>query len=198
MQEKKRFATAFSTLVVSTMIFLILGTTTVMIASAQQPTNATSTTEPHEESGGHAGNATTVRDSTAVLLSGETIPGGSFIHLYDSTPDVIVTGHVAAKIPCDDNSNATLTILTGQAPALQPTELELVQNLSTPGELCLYHADLASEEGGNLTTDIAIQNPGEEDIELPPTSTVVIGVNKIMPRSDEHEEAATTQANMTQ
>jgi hypothetical protein len=198
MQEKKRFATAFSTLVVSTMIFLILGTTTVMIASAQQPTNATSTAEPHEESRGHAGNATTVRDSTAVLLSGETIPGGSFIHLYDSTPDAIVTGHVAAKIPCDDNSNATLTILTGQAPALQPTELELVQNLSTPGELCLYHADLASEEGGNLTTDIAIQNPGEEDIELPPTSTVVIGVNKVMPGSDEHEEAATTQTNMTQ
>ncbi len=198
MQEKKRFATAFSTLVVSTMIFLILGTTTVMIASSQQPTNATSTAEPHEVSGGHAGNATTVRDSTAVLLSGETIPGGSFIHLYDSTPDAIVTGHVAAKIPCDDNSNATLTILTGQAPALQPTELELVQNLSTPGELCLYHADLASEEGGNLTTDIAIQNPGEEDIELPPTSTVVIGVNKVMPGSDEHEEAATTQANMTQ
>jgi len=198
MQEKKRFATAFLTLVVSTMIFLILGTTTVMIASAQQPTNVTSTAEPHEEGGGHAGNATTVRDSTAVLLSGETIPGGSFIHLYDSTPDAIVTGHVAAKIPCDDNSNATLTILTGQAPALQPTELELVQNLSTPGELCLYHADLASEEGGNLTTDIAIQNPGEEDIELPPTSTVVIGVNKVMPGSDEHEEAATTQTNMTQ
>ena len=198
MQEKKRFATAFSTLVVSTMIFLILGTTTVMIASAQQPTNVTSTAEPHEDSGGHAGNATIVRDSTAVLLSGETIPGGSFIHLYDSTPDAIVTGHVAAKIPCDDNSNATLTILTGQAPALQPTELELVQNLSTPGELCLYHADLASEEGGNLTTDIAIQNPGEEDIELPPTSTVVIGVNKVMPGSDEHEEAANTQANMTQ
>ncbi|HEY3527095.1 MAG TPA: hypothetical protein VGK47_12915 [Nitrososphaeraceae archaeon] len=198
MQEKKRFATAFSTLVVSTMIFLILGTTTVMVASAQQPTNVTSTAEPHEESGGDAGNATTVRDSTAVLLSGETIPGGSFIHLYDSTPDAIVTGHVAAKIPCNDSSNATLTILTGQAPALQPTQLELVQNLSTPGELCLYHADLASEEGGNLTTDIAIQNPDEEDIELPPTSTVVIGVNKVMPGSDEHEEAATTQANMTQ
>ena len=199
MQEKKRFATAFSTLVVSTMIFLILGTTTVMIASAQQPTNATSIAESHEETGEHAGNATTVRDSTAVLLSGESIPAGSFIHLYDSTPDAIATGHVAAKIPCNENSNATLTILTGQAPALQPTELELVQNLSTPGELCLYHADLASEEGGNLTTDIAIQNPGEEDIDLPPTSTVVIGVNKIMPGSEEHlEEAATTQANMTQ
>jgi hypothetical protein len=201
MQEKKVFATILSALVVSIMIFLTLGTTTLMIASGQQATNATGTApEPHEESEGHAGNATAVRDSTAVLLSGETIPGGSFIHLYDSTPDAIATGHIAAKIPCDENSNATLTILTGQAPALQPTELELLpEPLSTAGELCLYHADLASEAGGNLTTDIAIQNPGEEEIELPPTSTVVIGVNKVIPGSDEHhEEGAATQANMTQ
>lgn len=198
MQERKIFAAAFSMLVVSTLVFLILGTTTTMTALAQQSTNATGTAEPHEETGEH-GNATTVRDSTTVLLSGETIPAGSFIHLYDSTPDAIATGHVAAKIPCNENSNATLTILTGQAPALQPAELELLPELSAPGELCLYHADLASEQGGNLTTDIAIQNPGEEDIDLPPTTTVVIGVNKIMPGSEEHqEEAVTTQANMTQ
>jgi hypothetical protein len=198
MQERKIFAAAFSMLVVSTLVFLILGTTITMTALAQQSTNATGTAEPHEETGEH-GNATTVRDSTAVLLSGETIPAGSFIHLYDSTPDAIATGHVAAKIPCNENSNATLTILTGQAPALQPAELELLPELSAPGELCLYHADLASEQGGNLTTDIAIQNPGEEDIDLPPTTTVVIGVNKIMPGSEEHqEEAVTTQANMTQ
>ena len=167
MQEKKLFATVFSALVVSTMIFLTLGTTRVMIASAQQTTNTTGTAAEHTE--GEAG-GTTVRDSSAIILSGETIPGGSFIHLYDSTPDAIATGHVTAKIPCDENSNATLTILTGQAPTLQPAELELLPELSTAGELCLYHADLTSEVGGNLTTDIAIQNPGE-DIELPPTST---------------------------
>src|ERR671918_2646120 len=195
MQEKKLLATIVSALVVSMMIFVATGAITVMFVSAQQPSNATGTAEHME---GEA-SGTTIRDSTAMLLAGETIPAGSFIHLYDSTPDAIATGHVAAKIPCNENSNATLTILTGQAPALQPAELELLPELSTPGELCLYHADLASEPGGNLTTDIAIQNPGEEDIELPPTSTVVIGVNKVMPGSEEqHEEATTTQANMTQ
>src|SRR5918996_4766999 len=194
MQEKKLLATILSALVVSIMIFVATGAITVMFVSAQQPSNATGTAEHME---GEAGGIT-IRDSTAMLLAGETIPAGSFIHLYDSTPDAITTGHVAAKIPCNENSNATLTILTGQAPALQPAELELLPELSTPGELCLYHADLASEPGGNLTTDIAIQTPGEEDIELPPTSTVVIGVNKVMPGSDEHEEEATTQANMTQ
>jgi hypothetical protein len=199
MQEKKLIATIFSVLIVSMMMFVTIGTATVMFASAQQqPTNATTGTAEHAE--GEAG-GTTVRDSTAILLSGETIPGESFIHLYDSTPDAIATGHIAAKIPCDENSNATLAILTGAAPNLQPTELELLSELSTPGELCLYHADLASVQGGNMTTDIAIQNPDEGDVELPATSTVVIGVNKVLPgAAEEHEteEAAATAGNSTQ
>lgn len=192
MQEKKLFATIFSALVVSIMVFVTIGTATLMFASAQQqPTNAIGTAE----AGG-----TAVRDSTAILLAGQTIPGGSFIHLYDSTPDAIALGHIAAKIPCAENSTATLQVLTGSAPNLRPTQLELVPQLSTPGELCLYHADLASQQGGNMTTDIAILNPGDEDVELPATSTVVIGVNKILPgAAEEHEmgEAATT-GNSTQ
>ena len=180
MQENKLLATTISALVVTMMIFATIGTTTSMFAAAQQPTNATGTAAGGNE----------VRDSTAILLAGQTIPGGSFIHLYDSTPDAIATGHVAAKIPCDENSNATLTILTGSAPNLQPVELEPVPELSTAGELCLYHADLASEQGGNMTTDIAIQNAGDEDVELPATSTVVIGVNKVLPgAAEEHQEA---------
>jgi hypothetical protein len=181
MQENKLLATTISALVVTVMIFATIGTTTSMFAAAQQPTNTTGT----------AAGGTEVRDSTAILLAGQTIPGGSFIHLYDSTPDAIATGHIAAKIPCDENSNATLTILTGSAPNLQPVELEpLPEPLSTPGELCLYHADLASEQGGNMTTDIAIQNAGDEDVELPATSTVVIGVNKVLPgAAEEHQEA---------
>jgi hypothetical protein len=198
MQEKKLLATIFSALVISLMTFVTIGTSTVIFASAQQPTNTTGTSAEHTE--GEAGGIT-VRDSTAILLAGETIPGGSFIHLYDSTPDAIATGHIAAKIPCNENSNATLSILTGSAPNLQPTELELLPELSTPGEICLYHADLASEQGGNMTTDIAIQNPGEQDVELPATSTVVIGVNNVLPgAAEEHEteEAAATSGNSIQ
>jgi hypothetical protein len=197
MKEKKISVTIFSVLVVSMMIFVTIGTATVMFASAQQSTNATGSAQHME---GEAG-GTTVRDSATVLLAGQTIPGGSFIHLYDSTPDAISTGHVAAKIPCNEASNATLTILTGSAPNLQPAELELLPELSTAGELCLYHADLASEQGGNMTTDIAIQNPGEEDVELPATSTVVIGVNKVLPgAAEEHHvtEEAATAGNSTQ
>ncbi|MDQ3837235.1 MAG: hypothetical protein M3270_09935 [Thermoproteota archaeon] len=102
-----------------------------------------------------------------------------------------------------------LNILIGEAPVLRPAPVELVANLSTPGELCLYHVDLPAPEQANATlttasanstitaadatdaariTDIAISNPGDEDIILPPTSTIVIVVNEIEKGAHTHEE----------
>jgi hypothetical protein len=45
----------------------------------------------------------TVRDSVTELLQDKIIPGGDFIHLYDSTPYHILNGHVALKVPCEDD-----------------------------------------------------------------------------------------------
>jgi hypothetical protein len=178
----------------------------------QQSTNATSpevapegeaaVTEEHEHEPSSNETDTgvfTVRDSVFALLADQTIPSNSFIHLYDTTPYSIRDGHIAAKIPCDDDSTPLLNILVGVAPNLTPASLELVPTLSTPGELCLYHTDLPAPAQANATTsvnatnatmitDIAIQNPGEEDITLPSTSTVVIGVNEIMKGTHSHEE----------
>jgi hypothetical protein len=137
------------------------------------------------QGGGNQTGGTVVRDSITLHLSGYIIPGESFIHLYDSSPYQIVNGHVAAKIPCDDDSNSILTILTGSAPVFQPAELELIQNLSAPGELCLYHVDLP-QPGVNVTTDLAIQNPTDSAVDFPETSTVVVGINEIMPGAEEH------------
>ena len=138
------------------------------------------------QDGGNQTGGTVVRDSITLLLSGQTIPGESYIHLYDSSPYQIVNGHVAAKIPCDEDSNSTLQVLTGSAPDFQPAELELINgNLSTPGDLCLYHVDLP-QAGVNVTTDIAIQNPTDSAVDFPETSTVVVGINEIMPGAEEH------------
>ena len=127
-----------------------------------------------------------VRDSEAVLLEGRTVPSQGFIHLYDSTPYTIGNGHIAANLPCEDNSTASVNVLIGQAPNLTAAELENVPQLSTPGDLCLYHADIPPQ---NLTvTDIAVQNPGDSDLELPAGSTVVIGVNEIMPAAEHQGE----------
>ncbi len=130
----------------------------------------------------------TVRDSVTELLQDKVIPGGDFIHLYDSTPYHILNGHVALKAPCEDDSITPVQVLIGSAPNMTAATLENVAPLSTPGEQCLYHADLIP--GGNVTiiTDIALSNPTEEDIEFPPTSTVVIGINEITKGEHGHSE----------
>src|SRR5205085_8086093 len=86
--------------------------------------------------------ATVVRDSSSVLLDGKTIPAMDYIHLYDATPYKIMSGHLAAKLPCDTNSMTPLKMLVGQAPNLKPASLALIKELSKPGSMCLYHYDI--------------------------------------------------------
>jgi hypothetical protein len=157
---------------------------------AQGGENATGTTEISETPDTHTENMSAmksyvVRDSIAELLEGTSIPGGQFIHLYDSTPYMIMNGHVAVNVPCEDNSTASVQVLIGQAPNVTAAELENLPELSTPGEMCLYHVDIAPQE--EVITDVAIANPGEEALEFPPGSTAVIGVNEIMPGAEEGE-----------
>jgi hypothetical protein len=135
-----------------------------------------------------------VRDSETILLAGQVIPPKDYIHLYDATPYKILNGHIAVKIPCDESSQPKLNVLVGQAPNLQSISLVLIEELSKPGKLCLYHADL--EETSTIRhetpdirigtiTDVALQNPGISSIEFPPTSSIVIGVNEIQPGAEE-------------
>lgn len=157
-------------------------------------TNLTQTDEDHATEGSHSAEekeyneTSTVRDSVTELLQDKVIPGGDFIHLYDSTPYHILNGHIALKAPCEDDSITPVQVLIGSAPNMTAATLENVAPLSTPGEQCLYHADLIP--GGNVTiiTDIALSNPTEEDIEFPPTSTVVIGINEITKGEHGHSE----------
>ena len=144
------------------------------------------TTGEHSEN--TTGTGTVTRDSQTILLEGEILPEGNYLHLYDSTPYQINNGHVAAKIPCGEDNQTSINILLGQAPDLAPAELEYIAPLSDPGNLCLYHADVSSSEG-NPMTDIAIQNNSTEDIDFPATSTIVLGVNEISPLpSEDHDE----------
>jgi hypothetical protein len=157
--------------------------------------------EEYATEGGHAAKekeynqTSTVRDSITELLQDKIIPGGDFVHLYDSTPYHILNGHVALKAPCEDDSTTPIQILIGSAPNMTAATLENVAPLSTPGEQCLYHADLIPSGNVTIITDIALKNPTEEDIEFPPTATVVIGINEITKgehgHSDESEEYTT-------
>ncbi|MGH9982679.1 MAG: hypothetical protein ACRD8W_01835 [Nitrososphaeraceae archaeon] len=139
--------------------------------------------------------STTVRDSVAVPLQNLTIPANGFIHFYDTTPYVIDNGHVAANIPCGEDSAADLNVLIGQAPNLTAADLENIGELSNPGQLCLYHVDLESTANQTIT-DVALQNSGTEDVELPPGSSIVIGVNSIS-QDPEHTEESGGHGNET-
>jgi hypothetical protein len=125
----------------------------------------------------------TTRDSVTVLLEGKTLPGKGFIHLYDSTPYMVLNGHVVLHIPCNTNSQPDVDVLIGPAPNFTKVQPDIIQGgLSHPGQMCLYHADINSNPSKKIyQTDIAIANPTNQTIIFPPTSSVVIGVNGIMP-----------------
>ena len=173
----------------------INNTTIQVLASHSAGDNMTGTagmTNMTETEHAYNKSAHVVRDSVAELLEGRTIPAGQFIHLYDSTPYMITNGHVAVNVPCEDNSTASIQVLMGQAPNFTAAELENLPELSTPGEMCLYHVDIAPHE--EVITDVAIANPGDSDLDFPPGSTAVIGINEIMPGAEEGEHGHDAEA----
>ena len=163
------------------------------IPSYAQESNQTQTAteeEQHSTEAGHSAEqkkdynkTSTVRDSVTLLLQDNIIPAGDFIHLYDSTPYHIMNGHIALKLPCEDDSTSPIQVLIGSAPNMTAATLENIAQLSTPGELCLYHVDLIPSGNVTTLTDIALSNTAEEDIQLPPSATVVIGINEIERRT---------------
>ena len=89
--------------------------TTTNATSPEDKTETAMTEEHGHESGSNETqeDTFTVRDSVFALLADQTIPASGFIHLYDTTPYSIRNGHVAAKIPCGEDSTPLLNILIG-------------------------------------------------------------------------------------
>ena len=116
-------------------------------------------------------------DSETVLMDGKTIPGRGFIHLYDSTPSNIASGLVAAHLPCDGSGEATVKVVGGIAPDVAPLNMTLVDQMSTLGNICMYHVDIP-QQNGTAITDIALLNPAEQSIILPDATSVVIHVSE--------------------
>ena len=81
-----------------------VGSTSILVASTTQYSNAQEHT------------STVVRDSAVVLLGGRTLPSNNFIHLYDTTPYMIMNGHIAAKLPCNDQSESPCLLYTSPSP----------------------------------------------------------------------------------
>ena len=161
--------------------------TIVAVTVAAASLTSTTRAEMQMDSGSMSGTdqSTVVRDSLYVDLTGKVLPAGEYIHFYDTTPYKLMVGHVAIKVPCDQQSKPAVQVLIGQAPDLKAAEnFETITELSTPGKLCLFHVDLESNDEQTIT-DIALKNAGSSAITFPATSSIVIGVDEIAPGAEE-------------
>jgi hypothetical protein len=186
--ETRLLLFGFLAAVVGSIVFMAGNSSGIKTASAQG-TNGTSSSGMNmtgTQGGGGTSNKTTVtRDTVTLLLEGKSIPSKGFLHLYDSTPYMIMNGHIALHVPCDSNSKPAVDVLIGSAPNVKPVEPELVKELSQPGNMCIYHVDIGSDVAKKvIQTDIAIQNPSTQTITFPASSGITIGVNEIMPGAE--------------
>lgn|SRR5690349_5656461 len=120
----------------------------------------------------------TVNDSETILLAGKTLPSGSYLYLYDSTPYKISNAHILAKIPCNEEYSTPIVFLFGPDREIPISGLDLISELSEAGELCSYEGSVVTN-GTNNITDIAIFNNSPDDIGFPDSSSLVIKVNEI-------------------
>jgi len=152
-------------------------------------------------------NALVVWDYDTVLLSRQIIPPNDFIPIFGTLPDDM-DGHVSTKLPCSANSTTPLKIYVakfsvGQTPQVKSVPLQIVNQLSKPGYMCVYHADIPStstssketkvnnthaiiSEDRLTNTSIELFNPTTSQITLPDTSSAAIGINQTV-SSDRHQ-----------
>lgn len=122
-----------------------------------------------------------VSDSQILLLEGVTLPEGNYLHLYDSSPYSLIKGHIAAKIPCNEDFTTPIVFLFGPANPEPLVGLALSPLSSEAGDLCTYSGDIVNNKSTYLT-DIAIYNNSTDDVVFPPTSTIHIRVNEVSPQ----------------
>lgn len=174
----------FSNQSIESVMATLMSPKTLIAPAINQIRNAKNNTIAHTTSG-----ITLIRDSDTVLLSHLILPPKDLVHIYDSKPYKIMNGHLTAKLPCDSSFESPVEILVGELTNLTPAKLEIVKELSKSGYMCVYYANLSSygslaKSGATTITDINLFNPTGFRVVLLNTSTVIIGINQLLPLSN--------------
>lgn len=121
---------------------------------------------------GYIHNATTETASLAVLLGGQNLSQNQFMILYDSTP-YASKGHIALVLPCDsaDPTSPLFQVLVGRAPDVVPVRLGYIGQVSSPPDVCLYHAQFGF---GDPVTDVVLKYIGEGTVSFKGPHSVAI------------------------
>ena len=151
----------------------------LMAPAKNQIGNAKNNTIPQTTSG-----IRLIRDSDTVLLSHLILPPKDLLNIYDSRPYKIINGHLTAKLPCDSSFESQVKILVGEMTNLTPVKLAIVKELSRSGYMCVYNANLSYGPLATTITDIDLFNPTSFRVVLLNTSTIIIGINQILPLSN--------------
>ena len=107
--------------------------------------------------------------SQHIPLSGQ-LQNGDYIHLIDFTPfNTTAEGHIAIKVPCDNNGKPMVSVIAGVAPNFTTVDVGNAINngtldgrnidLSVEGTTCLYHGEIP-----NGITDIALVNTSNQTL----------------------------------
>jgi hypothetical protein len=103
-------------------------------------------------------------DPRVLLLSHQIIPPKDFILVYAAIPFRILSGQIAAKLPCDSNSKSPLQIRVGQPSDIRPVQLKLITGLSQPGYVCMYYANVTSTTHDSVVTPDATSKDSVHNI----------------------------------
>lgn len=120
-----------------------------------------------------------ISDSQNLMLGDKTLPSNDFIHIYDSSPYKIKQGHISATLPCDEDNNTDVRVLTGTTNQFQVANLQSIDEPSNSDDLCHYGANIQSTIDKPIV-DIMIQNNSEEDIEFPSMSSFMVTVTQLI------------------
>lgn len=111
-----------------------------------------------------------------ILLNGINLSSNELIPLYDSTP-YASKGHIELNVPCDSNDPRSpfFQVLVGQAPNLTAVTPGYVQQISSPPNMCLYHAQFGF---GDPVSDIILKNISDKEMSLSGPHAVVISTHE--------------------
>jgi hypothetical protein len=131
--------------------------------------------------------ADTNRASQTILLNGLNLNTSEFLLLYDSTP-YASKGHIALNLPCNTNNpnNPLFQVLVGRAPDIVPTTIGYLEPISSPPQMCVYHAQFGF---GKPVTDIVLKNISDRSINLTSPHSVAITTHEsFIPTTPSFEE----------
>lgn len=118
-----------------------------------------------------------LRNSESIFLEDKHLPESSIMTLVNTSPFKIIEAQITSRLPCDENNNSVVEILIGNPSNYSETVLEFLGRYSEESNLCIYKNVIS--DSANEINEIALSNNGTEEIEFPPTSTIMIGPIKL-------------------